>query len=57
MCEDKGDSLGEWLQIFCFVLFFVFLGLAPKAYGGSQARGQIRVQLPAYITATATPDP
>ena len=26
------------------------------AYGGSQARGQIELQLPAYATATATQD-
>ena len=33
-----------------------FFRAAPEAYGSSQARGQIGVQLPAYATATATPD-
>ena len=35
-------------------LFIVFSGAAPVAYGGSQARGLIGLQLPAYTTATAT---
>ena len=49
--------------IFCgfliFILFFclfVSFRATPAAYGRSQARGQIGVQLPAYATATATPD-
>ena len=29
----------------------------PEAYGGSQARGQIVLQLPAYTTATTTRAP
>ena len=39
--------------------FFFFFGLfraSPTAYGISQARGA-ELQLPAYNTATATPDP
>ena len=37
--------------------FFAFsLGPHPLAYGGSQARGREQ-QLPAYVTATAPPDP
>ena len=36
---------------------FSFFRAAPMAYGGSQARGQIELQLLAYTTATATPDP
>ena len=31
--------------------------LTPAAYGGSQARGQSELKLPAYTTATAMPDP
>ena len=50
---------------FAFVCLFVlfFLTAAPKAYGGSQARGRIvwgRIvwcRLPAYTIATATLDP
>ena len=38
-----------------FFFFFLFRTL-PKAYGSSQARGQIELQLPAYTTATAMPD-
>ena len=30
---------------------------APVAYGSSQARVDFELQLPAYTTATATPDP
>ena len=37
--------------------FFCFFRTAPWAYGSSQDRGQIGVQLLAYTTATATPDP
>ena len=33
--------------------FFVFLGPHPAAYGGSQARDKIKLQLPATVTATA----
>ena len=44
------------LTICCFVLFFAFQG-PTEAYGGSQARGLVELQLPAYITATAKPNP
>ena len=58
-----------FLKIFRFILFiylfiyFLLLFLfclsraAPEAYGGSQARVTLELQLPAYVTATATPDP
>ena len=36
--------------------FLHFLGLLPRAYGGSQARGRIRAESPAYTRATATKD-
>ena len=49
-------SSGSQRWRFCFVLF-CFLRAAPVAYGGSQARGPIGIQLPAYATATAMPDP
>ena len=39
------------------VLLFCFFRAAPLAYGGSQARAESELQLPAYTTATATPDP
>ena len=45
---------------FFFFLFFVFclFRAIPAAYGGSQARGLIgATELPAYTTATATPEP
>ena len=43
---------------FFFFFFFLFLFWAtPVAYISSQARGRIRLQLPAYPTATATGDP
>ena len=37
--------------------FFFLYRAPPMAYGGSQAKGQIGAKLPAYSTATATPDP
>ena len=41
----------------CVLLFFVFLGPAPTAYGGSQARGPVRATAASLHTATATLDP
>ena len=37
--------------------YFCLFKVAPMTYGSSQARGRIRVQLPAYTTARATWDP
>ena len=49
---------------FSFLFFFFFLSFVfclsratPAAYGGSQARGQLELQLLAYTTATGTADP
>ena len=43
--------------LYLFILFFKFIFLRPHtAYGSSQARGESELQLPAYITATATSD-
>ena len=50
--------------LFLFFLFYFYLFIyfifraAPKAYGGPQARGQIRATaaMLAYTTATTTPD-
>ena len=43
--------------IFCFLGFFFCLFRAtPAAYGYSQARGELKLQLLAYTTATAMPD-
>ena len=39
------------------VCIFLFFRAVPRAYGSSQARGQSELQLPAYTTATAMPDP
>ena len=56
------SSLPRLLLLFPIGSFFPghnFLFLftaAPAAYGGSQARGQIELQLPAYTTATERPD-
>ena len=41
-------------RTFFFPLLF---RTAPVAYGGSQARVEWELQLPAYATATAAPDP
>ena len=51
-----------WLCVFHLFFFSTFLlfRATPAAHGGSQARGVIRateLQLPAYTTATAVPDP
>ena len=43
------------VAILCFC--FCFFSAAPSAYGSSQARGLMELQLPNYATATATPDP
>ena len=45
------------LNFFFLSFFFCPYMAAPVAYGGSQPRGLIGVLLPAYTTATATPDP
>ena len=42
---------------FFFFFFFGSFRAAPVAYGSSQARGQLELQLQAYTTATAMPDP
>ena len=45
---------------YSFFFFFLLFRAAPKAYGGSQARGQIGATasgLQAHVTATATQDP
>ena len=48
------NGLFFWL-VFYFILFF--LRATPVAYGSSQARGELELQLIAYSTATATWDP
>ena len=42
--------------IYLFLCVCVLFRATPMAYGGSQVRGKIRVQLLAYTTATATSD-
>ena len=60
--------ISQWIHIskhhivrLNYIRFFVFLfclfRAAPAAHGGSQARGLIGPVVPAYTTATATPDP
>ena len=39
-----------------YVFIFFYFTALPAAYGSSWARGEIRLQLPAYTTATTTPD-
>ena len=43
-------------QVFASVFVLLFRATL-TAYGSSQARGRIGAKLPAYTTATATPDP
>ena len=45
-----------FIFIYLFIVSFVFLRAAPMAYAGSQARGGIGTQLPAYTRATAARD-
>ena len=52
ICENGIQDKGIW-----GFLFFAFFRAAPVAYGGSQARGLIRVAALAHTTATVTPDP
>ena len=49
-------GLASWSSIVARLCFFCFSGAAPVAHGGSQARGRIGAQPPAYTTATATWD-
>ena len=44
-----------FLPLFFFFFCFIFR-VVPTAYGSSQFRGQIELQLPGYTTATATQD-
>jgi len=51
-------GLHAWWKFSPFFSAFVLFRAALEAYGGSQARGrEPELQLPAYTTATATPDP
>ena len=43
--------------LFFFFCLFAISWAAPAAYGGSQARGLIGAELPAYTRAAATWDP
>ena len=43
--------------LFYFILFYLLFRATPAAYGGSQARGQIRAAATAYTTATGMLDP
>ena len=54
--QGKGKSLqvGRWQVLFCFVLF---LGLHPWSMEVSSLGVELELQLPAYTTATAMPDP
>ena len=42
--------------VMTFIYLFLFMAI-PAAYGSSQARVASKLQLPAYATATAMPDP
>ena len=46
----------EWKQDYFIIYLFIYRA-TPVAYGGSQARVKLELQLPAYTTATATLDP
>ena len=46
----------EHLSLSFFFFLFSFFRAAPAAYGSSQARVELELQLPAYITTTAIPD-
>ena len=47
---------GWFIHIHLFIYLFCLFRAKPTAYGGSQARVKLELQLPAYATATATPD-
>ena len=59
LCSPEATNSPEFRGFCCclfvFVCLFVFRA-TPVAYGSSQARGQIKLQLPAYTTAPATQD-
>ena len=50
------DAYDSSFFFFCFLLF-AFFRATPSAYASSQARVESELQLPAYIRATAMPDP
>ena len=52
---DASQISFHWATTGTPLYYFFFLGTTPVAYGGSQARGQIRAVI--YITARATLDP
>ena len=52
----KEGSTGS-IQCFFFFWSFCLFIATPEAYGGSQARGPIRLQPPAHTTATKMQDP
>ena len=54
--QNNGKDLNSCF-LFCFVLFFVFLGLHLWHMKTPRLGGQLELQLLAYTRATATPDP
>ena len=54
--RDEASLLNQVQRFGGFVVVVLLFRAAPAAYGGSQARGLIGVQLLTYTTATATPD-
>ena len=48
-------STYSFLGVFVFVFVFLLFRAAPAAYGDSQVKFEL--QLPAYTTASTTPDP
>ena len=53
-CEDKVSQI---ILFFSFLLFFCFLGPHPQYMEVPRQGLTLELQLPAYTTATATPDP
>ena len=51
------DILLLILSFFFFFVFLPFLGLLPRAYGGSQARGPVRAAATGFTRVTTTWDP
>ena len=48
----------EFYWVFClFILFFVVLESHPRHMESSKLGVELKLQLPAYTTATAMPDP
>ena len=56
-CWRRRKGIGMFIVQVCFCFCFVFLGLHPRHVEVPSLEVKLELQLPAYITTMATPDP